>query len=108
MSSAAIDLSSVEAVSRTLGDHNYLADEGLATSVFLALHSAHTLTVLPRADRRARDLGLFNLTNTLPSLIMPWLTLALVPQFGFSGLFVLLSLLALSAGLGLGAVGRRF
>jgi MFS family permease len=81
---------------------------GFATSVFLALHSAHTLTVLPRADRRARDLGLFNLTNTLPSLIMPWLTLALVPQFGFSGLFVLLSLLALSAGLVLGAVGRRF
>ena len=37
MSSAAIDLSSVEAVSRSLGDHNYLADEGLATSVFLAL-----------------------------------------------------------------------
>lgn len=37
MSSAAIDLSSVEAVSRSLGAHNYLADEGLATSVFLAL-----------------------------------------------------------------------
>ena len=37
MSSAAIDLSSVEAVSRSLGAHNYLADQGLATSVFLAL-----------------------------------------------------------------------
>jgi len=37
VSSAAIDLSSVEAVSRSLGAHNYLADEGLATSVFLAL-----------------------------------------------------------------------
>jgi MoxR-like ATPase len=37
VSSAAIDLSSVEAVSRSLGAHNYLADQGLATSVFLAL-----------------------------------------------------------------------
>jgi MoxR-like ATPase len=35
--STALDLSSVEAVSRALGTHNYLADEGLATSVFLAL-----------------------------------------------------------------------
>jgi MFS family permease len=68
---------------------------GLAASMFLALHSAQTLRVLPRSDRRGRDLGLFNLTNTVPSLIMPWITLALVPYFGFSGLFVLLAALAL-------------
>lgn len=72
---------------------------GLATSIFLALHSAQTLRVLPRSDRRGRDLGLFNLTNTVPSLIMPWLTLALVPHFGFFGLFLFLSGLALLAGL---------
>ncbi|WP_088308602.1 MFS transporter [Novosphingobium sp. B 225] len=72
---------------------------GLASSVFLALHSAQTLRVLPRPDRRGRDLGLFNLTNTVPSLVMPWLVLAMVPQFGFAGVFVLLAALALSAGL---------
>lgn len=72
---------------------------GVASSVFLALHSAQTLRVLPRSDRRGRDLGLFNLTNTLPSLIMPWLTLALVPWFGFAGLFVVFAALALCAGL---------
>ena len=72
---------------------------GVASSVFLALHSAQTLRVLPRSDRRGRDLGLFNLTNTLPSLIMPWLTLALVPWFGFPGLFVVFAALALCAGL---------
>lgn len=72
---------------------------GVATSIFLALHSAQTLRVLPRSDRRGRDLGLFNLTNTVPSLIMPWLTLALVPHFGFSGLFLFLSGLALLAGM---------
>ncbi len=67
---------------------------GLSTSVFLALHSSQTLRVLPRPETRGRDLGLFNLTNTVPSLIMPWLTLALVPVFGFSGLFTVLAVLA--------------
>lgn len=70
---------------------------GLATSVFLALHSAQTLRVLPRSDRRGRDLGVFNLTNTVPSLVMPWLTLLLVPMFGFAGLFAVLAMLALIA-----------
>lgn len=80
---------------------------GIASSVFLALHSAQTLRVLPRSDRRGRDLGLFNLTNTLPSLIMPWLALALVPSFGFSGLFLVFALLALLAGVLLAPLARR-
>ena len=67
---------------------------GTAAAVFLSLHSAQTLRVLPNANRRGRDLGLFNLTNTVPSLIMPWLTLMLVPLFGFEALFALLALLA--------------
>jgi len=67
---------------------------GIAGTIFLSLHSAQTLRVLPRPERRGRDLGIFNLTNTVPSLIMPWLTLALVPVFGFSALFILLAVLA--------------
>ncbi len=69
----------------------------LASSMFLALHSAQTLRVLPHSNRRGRDLGLFNLTNTLPSLIMPGITLALVPSLGFRALFVLLAMLAFGA-----------
>jgi MFS family permease len=80
---------------------------GLATSIFLALHSAQTLRVLARSDRRGRDLGVFNLTNTVPSLFMPWLTLALVPRFGFSGLLLVLSGLAAVAGLLLVSFPRR-
>lgn len=80
---------------------------GFATSVFLALHSAQTLRVLPRSDRLGRDLGLFNLTNTVPSLVMPWFTLALVPHFGFQGLFALLSALSLVAGLLLRPFAKR-
>ena len=64
---------------------------GVMAGIFLALHSSQTLRVLPRPATRGRDLGLFNLTNTLPSLIMPWLTLALVPVFGFNGLFLALA-----------------
>jgi MFS family permease len=78
----------------------------LATSVFLALHSAQTLRVLPRSDRRGRDLGLFNLTNTVPSLIMPGLALALVPALGFRALFVLLAILAFAAAALLGSPRR--
>lgn len=72
---------------------------GLASAVFLALHSAQTLRILPRPDRRGRDLGLFNLANTVPSLVMPWLAMALVPMFGFPALFLLLAVLAGIAGL---------
>ena len=79
---------------------------GTATSVFLALHSAQTLRVLPRSDRRGRDLGLFNLTNTIPSLVMPGLTLALVPAFGFSGLFLAFAALALLAAVVLAPISR--
>lgn len=66
---------------------------GLATTVFLSLHSGQTLRVLPNSGRRGRDLGLFNLTNTLPSIIMPVLALAIVPGQGFPVLLRLLAVL---------------
>lgn len=66
----------------------------LSTAVFLSLHSAQILRVLPRPDRRGRDLGFFNLTNTVPSLVMPWLTVALIPRLGYSALFWVLAGLA--------------
>jgi MFS family permease len=80
---------------------------GLASSIFLALHSSQTLRVLPRTHSRGRDLGIFNLTNTVPSLIMPWLTLALVPAYGFDALFLLLAGLATAAWLLLLTMPRR-
>ena len=70
---------------------------GLATTVFLSLHSGQTLLVLPSPQHRGRDLGLFNLTNTVPSLIMPWLTVILVPTRGFPALFAILAVLAFAS-----------
>lgn len=80
---------------------------GVASGVFLALHSAQTLRVLPRPDRRGRDLGLFNLANTLPSLIMPLLAVGLIPHVGFKGLFLLLAVLAGGGALLLAVMDRE-
>jgi predicted MFS family arabinose efflux permease len=80
---------------------------GLASSLFLALHSSQSLRVLPRPQTRGRDLGIFNLTNTVPSLIMPWLILALVPSYGFGSLFLLLAGLAVIACLLLATMPRQ-
>lgn len=67
----------------------------MAAAIFLSLHAGQTLRVLPAPEHRARDLGLFNLTNTLPAMVMPWLTVMLVPGLGYSALFVLFAVLAL-------------
>lgn len=80
---------------------------GLASAVFLALHASQTLRILLRPERRGRDLGLFNLTNTVPSLIMPWLAIGLVPVFGFQALFLILAVLAIGASLLLFTVARE-
>lgn len=80
---------------------------GIAATVFLSLHTGQTLRVLPEPQNRGRDLGVFNLTNTVPSLVMPWLTLTLVPSFGFSALFICFAVLvALGAGLLVGVTNR--
>lgn len=80
---------------------------GITTTAFLSLHAGQTLRILPRAKYRGRDLGIFNLANTMPSLIMPWLTLSLVPGFGFSALFLLLAGLTMVAVVLLATMPRR-
>lgn len=55
-----------------------LALSGL--SVFLAIHSAIAMQLLPDPEHRGRDLGVLNLTNTLPAMVAPLLALALAPE----------------------------
>ena len=69
----------------------------VATAAFLAVHAGQTLRVLPRPDRRGRDLGLFNLTNTAPSLIVPLLIVPLVPGHGFKAVLFLFAGMAAAA-----------
>ncbi len=80
---------------------------GLAAAIFLALHSGQTLRVLPAPQHRGRDLGLFNLTNTVPGMVMPWLAVLLIPAFGYAALFVLFAALALLSAALLVTVLRR-
>lgn len=68
-----------------------------ASATFLALHASQTLRVLSNPATRGRDIGVFNLTNTAPSLVMPWLAISVIPGFGFDKLFLVLALLALVA-----------
>ncbi|WP_331043524.1 MFS transporter [Sphingomonas sp.] len=69
-----------------------------SAAVFLALHAAYAMELLPSPARRGRDLGILNLANTLPSVAAPLLTLWLVPHYGFAMLIRLLALAVLLAG----------
>ena len=79
----------------------------IAAAIFLSLHASQTLRVLPAPQHRGRDLGLFNLTNTVPGMVMPWLTVLLVPSFGYGALFVLFAGLSLTSAALLAGVVRR-
>lgn len=71
----------------------------MGTSVFLSLHSGFAMQLLPDPHRRGRDLGLINLTNTLPALLGPLLTWALATPHDFGAVMLTLAGLTLLGGL---------
>ncbi|HEY0164570.1 MAG TPA: MFS transporter [Sphingomicrobium sp.] len=79
---------------------------GCATASFLALHSAFSMQLLPSPARHGRDLGVLNLTNTLPNLIAPALAIWLVPGRGFTLLLTVLAVLMMVAGLCIVLIGK--
>lgn len=62
-----------------------------ATAIFLSMHNAYAMQLLPSPSRRGRDLGVLNLTNTLPAFIAPALAMWLVPGRGFGLLLTVLA-----------------
>ena len=77
-------------------------------SVFLPLQAAFSMQLLPDPRHRGRDLGLLNLTNTLPSLLGPLLTWWLASPRDFAMLMAMLAVLVLCGGFAmLGVRGRR-
>lgn len=80
---------------------------GIAGTIFLSLHTGQTLRVLPQPRTRGRDMGLFNLTNTVPSLVMPGMTIVLVPTFGFTALFAVFAACAVIAAVLLATIPTR-
>ena len=70
---------------------------GLTSAVFLALQSGYAMLLLPMPGRHGRDLGLLNLSNTVPSVLSPLLALWLATADDFRPLLVTLAGLALLA-----------
>lgn len=71
----------------------------MGSAVFLSLHSGFTMQLLPDPRHRGRDLGLINLTNTLPALVGPALTWALATPRDFSPVMLTLAGLTLLGGI---------
>ena len=72
----------------------------IGSNSFLALHSAFSMQELRDPRNFGRDLGLFNLTNTLPSLTTPLLAAIVISQFGYSALLLgLAAFMIIPAGL---------
>lgn len=61
---------------------------GLAAASFLALQSGYAMLLLPSPGRHGRDLGLLNLTNTLPNVASPLLAVALASADDFGPLLL--------------------
>jgi MFS family permease len=80
----------------------------VGSGIFLPLQAAFSMQLLPDPHHRGRDLGLLNLTNTLPSLLGPLLTWSLATPRDFRTLMLTLVALTLCGGLAILAVrGRR-
>jgi MFS family permease len=80
----------------------------VGSGIFLPLHAAFSIQLLPDPRHRGRDLGLLNLTNTLPSLLGPLLTWSLATPRDFGTLMLALVVLTFCGGLAILAVkGRR-
>lgn len=73
--------------------------------VFLPLQNAFSMQLLPDPHHRGRDLGVLNLTNTLPSLLGPLLTWALATPRDFGA--VMMTLVGLTFCSGLAMLGVR-
>jgi MFS family permease len=76
----------------------------IGSAVFLALHATFAMQLLPNPRHRGRDLGLFNLTNTLPALIGPALTWELATPGNFAPVMIVLAALTFIGGLAMLAV----
>lgn len=68
-------------------------------AIFLALNTSHAMLLLPNPARRGRDLGILNLTNTLPQVVAPLLAWWSTIAHGFGAAMAVLAVLTLLAGI---------
>lgn len=101
---AAAATAAVGLVGMGLADDWFTGAAGFAvyavgSTVFLSLHAALAMQLLPDPRRRGRDLGLLNLSNTLPALLGPSLAWLLASPHDFDALMLVLGGLTLGGGL---------
>lgn len=65
---------------------------------FLSVQQTYAMQLLPSPRHRGRDLGILNLTNTIPALAAPALAVALVTVDDFGPLLLILAVLTALAG----------
>lgn len=65
---------------------------------FLSVQATYAMHLLPSPQHRGRDLGILNLTNTIPALAAPALAVALVTVDDFGPLLLILAVLTALAG----------
>lgn len=86
------------AVSRPVAVTGFLV-YGVGAQLFMAIHGAFWMQELPSAQHRGRDLGILNLTNTLPALVGTAIAWVAATPGSFAPLLFLLSGLTLAGGL---------
>ncbi|WP_294275205.1 MFS transporter [uncultured Sphingomonas sp.] len=69
------------------------------SSIFVALHAGVAMKLLPDPRHRGRDLGLLNLSNTLPSLLGPPLAWMFATPLSFGNTMMILAVLCVAGGL---------
>ena len=77
------------------------------SAVFLSLHAAFAMQLLPHPSHRGRDLGVLNLTNTLPALLGPLLAWSLATPSDFDAVLLILATLTLVGGAAMMGVRSR-
>lgn len=68
------------------------------SAVFLSLQSTYAMQLLPSGDHRGRDLGVLNLTNTIPSMVAAVLAYAVARVGDFGPLLLLLAVFTAAGG----------
>ncbi|WP_185909262.1 MFS transporter [Streptomyces sp. WAC01280] len=71
----------------------------LGYGCFVAVDQVVMTEVLPDQENRAKNLGILNIANTLPQVLAPVVAMAVVPAFGYRGLFLLAATTAAVGGL---------
>ena len=73
---------------------------GTGYGVYLAVDQALITQVLPKAEDRARDLGVINIANTMPQILAPVIAAPLVTSFGgYPALFMTTAAVMVVAGI---------